>query len=389
MAPAEQRPTHPGPIFDQRNPTLRDWLQRSSLEDLASANGHSSDFCHSRAEYIYMRVRLLAYAFALLALLWIPVDLLFLEDDVFATILGLRLAFSGLFLLLAQWRTAPHDLTRARLRMGAFMLIPALFYVASRSALGGGLPEHGVLVGYTFLPYLMVSLMAIFPLTLAEGVGFALVMGVTVLATEGFYGTLFTLATLGEVWLLVLLAGIAVWAQLAQIHMLLRLYREATRDALTGLVNRRALTHSLNLELTKAADSGRVLSVLLFDLDLFKRINDQYGHLTGDAVLQGFARVLMEELPEPELIGRYGGEEFLAILPACDREAARGQAERIRKACHNASVRTADDRLVHFTASVGVAQWRSPESGEALLGRVDQGLYQAKESGRDMVVAAD
>ncbi|HKJ76181.1 MAG TPA: GGDEF domain-containing protein [Gammaproteobacteria bacterium] len=376
-----------GLVFDQRYPDLGQWLRRTSLQDLVAATDHSGDFCSSRAEYIYMRVRLLAFAFTVLALLWVPIDLLLLEPEVLWPILGLRVGFSGLFLLLGLWVGRSHSLHTAWLRMAVFMAIPAAFYVSSRSVLGGGLPEHGVMVGYSFLPYLMVSLMAIFPLTLLEGLAYAGAMTLTVIGTELAHDNLFTLNALGEVWLLVLLAGIAIWAQLAQLHMLLRLYREATRDALTGLINRRALTHALEVELMTADQENRPLSVLLFDLDLFKRINDQYGHLTGDAVLQAFGRILETELPNPDLIGRYGGEEFLAILPDTDIDQAQAVAERIRAACHEASIRI-EGGLVHFTTSIGVARWSPGETATALLNRVDQGLYQAKEAGRDLVVAA-
>ena len=387
MKPDDSDRLPTGLVFDQRYPDLGQWLRRTSLQDLVSANGHSGDFCSSRAEYIYMRVRLLAFAFAVLALLWVPIDLMVLEQEVLWPILGLRVGFSGLFLLLGLWIGRSHSLRTAWLRMAFFMAVPAAFYVCTRSVLGGGLPEHGVMVGYSFLPYLMVSLMAIFPLTLVEGLAYAGVMTLTVVGTELVHDNLFTLSTLGEVWLLVLLAGIAVWAQLAQLHMLLRLYREATRDALTGLINRRALTHALEVELATADQENRPLSVLLFDLDLFKRINDQYGHLTGDAVLQAFARILESELPNPDLIGRYGGEEFLAVLPDSDVERAQEVAERIRAACHDASIRI-EGGLVHFTTSIGVARWRPGETATALLNRVDQGLYQAKEAGRDLVAAA-
>lgn len=385
MTPAPDRPA--GLVFDQRYPDLQGWLRRISLQDLIAAGDHSDDFCSSRAEYIYMRVRLLAFAFAAMAVLWVPLDLLMLDGPALAAILGLRLGFAGLFLALALWTRWAHSLRLAWLRLGAFMVIPAVFYVCSRTVLGGGLPEQGVLVGYTFFPYLMVSLMAVFPLTLAEGLSYAGIMTATVVGTELAHSSLYTIPALGEIWLLVLLAGIAIWAQLAQLHMLLRLYREATRDALTGLVNRRALTHTLEIELNRAGEAGTSLSILLFDLDLFKRINDQYGHLTGDAVLQTFARILERELPRSELIGRYGGEEFIAVLPETDREAARAMAERIRAACHGTSVRVSEGH-VHFTTSIGVAQWRPGETATAVLNRLDQGLYQAKEGGRDLVVAA-
>jgi diguanylate cyclase (GGDEF)-like protein len=377
----------PKPTFERGEPRLADWLRRTSLQDMISAHGHSTDFNGSRAEYLYLRVRLLAIAFAVLAPLWIPIDFLLLERSLFYPILALRLAFSTLFLLLGVWVARPHSLPLARLRLAAFVGIPSLFFVCSRLVLEG-LPQAGVLMGYNFLPYLMVSFLAIFPLTFMEGLGFALAMGATFVSTELYFGTLFSISTLGNIWLLGLLAGIAMWAELAQLHMLLQLYREATRDALTGLVNRRALTRQLDAEIELARHRGTPLSVILLDIDLFKRVNDTFGHLTGDAVLQRFAAVLLREL-RPHLVGRYGGEEFLGILPAQTVGQAQKTAERIRQACHEVGVLAGDGREVTFTVSIGAAELREGESSDALLNRVDHGLYQAKESGRDLVAVSE
>jgi diguanylate cyclase (GGDEF)-like protein len=253
---------------------------------------------------------------------------------------------------------------------------------------GGGLPTHGMWVGYSFLPFLIVALLGIFPLTLTEGLSLSLLVAAAMLGTDLFFSTLDDVARLRDAWLLGLLIAIALWGQLAQLHMLLRLYREATRDALTGLVNRRGLIRWLGREVREAHDHGRPLSVLLFDLDLFKRINDTHGHLVGDRILQRFARVLTISLPETRLIGRYGGEEFMAVLPGVDQKNAAHLAEEVREACHRTPVITADGTALPFTVSVGVATLSPGEDTEQLIGRVDQSLYQAKESGRDLVVMA-
>jgi len=369
-------------------PDLGNWLRRTTLQEMFSAHGHSRDFNGMRAEFIYLRVRVLALAFAVLAPLWIPIDWFLLSRESFVEILAMRLAFSAAFFALAFWTGRPHSLEAARLRLALFIIVPGLFYIGSRLALGG-LPSAGVLMGYAFLPYLMVAFMAIFALTLLEGIAFALSIGLFLVAVELFFGTLLTIETLGNIWLLGLLAGIALWAQLAQLHMLLQLYREATRDALTGLVNRRVLAKWLDVEIARAQGRGAPLSILLLDLDRFKAINDTYGHLTGDAVLQGFADLLRETLPEYNLVGRYGGEEFMVVLPGCDAKQALTLAEQVRDACHGVTVRGEQGESVPFTVSVGVAQLQAGENAETLISRVDGGLYQAKESGRDMAVMAE
>lgn len=385
--PAEELNTH-DVLIDEPRSGLRDWLLRTTLQDMIISHNHSRDFNGSRAEYIYLRVRLLSFVFALLAPLWIPVDLMLLSGSSFTQMLLLRLSFSGLFLGLGLWTAQPHNLALARLRVALFIAIPGLFYIGSRLVLGGEAPDAGILMGYSFLPYLVVSLLALFPLTLIEGLAYAITIGLAVLSTELLFGTLFTVRAFGEIWLLGLLAAIAMWAQLAQLHMLLQLYREATRDALTGLVNRAVLAKWLDLEVARARDKERPLSVLLLDLDLFKRINDTYGHLAGDLVLQVFARLMIRELPGINLIGRYGGEEFLAILPGKNEQQALELANHIRAACHKTRVRGPDNQSIGFTVSIGVATLEPQEVAEELLQRVDKGLYRAKEAGRDLAVVA-
>ncbi len=370
-------------------PGLMEWLRRTNFNDLSNSEMHSRDFNGSRAEYIFMRVRLLSFIFSILALVWIPIDVLIVPEDALGPILGLRVAYSGLFLILGLSASGPQSLHCARLRLSAFVLIPCLFYVGSRIVFNTDTGVEGALVGYSFLPYLTVVLLAIFPLTLMEGIGYASLVGITFLGSEVYFGGLLTISALGDIWLLTLLAGIAVWAQLAQLHMLLRLYREASRDALTGLVNRRVLNKWLKLEITRARQQERPLSILLFDLDFFKRVNDTYGHLTGDKVLQAFSRLLKRDLVNYNLIGRYGGEEFLAVLPGLDEAGAMAIADRIRKNCHTVKTKGPEGCLVSFTVSIGVTGLRDMDNTETLVNRVDKGLYSAKMKGRDIVVLAE
>jgi diguanylate cyclase (GGDEF)-like protein len=366
---------------------LRDWLSGASLSDLFSDRGHSVDFDGLRAEYVSLRVRWLAYLFALLAPLWIPLDYLFLDDRLFLSLLSLRITFSACYLALGIWSGRHGNMSAARWRVFLFLLIPGLFYVGSRLLMDGS-GDQEILVGYFFLPFLLVALLAVFPLTLLEGGVFVLLVGAFVAGFELYAGTLFDLSTLADLWLLGLLATISLWAELTQLHMLLRLYREATRDPLTRLVNRRVLNRWLTLEVPRAHAEQSPLSVLLFDLDLFKRINDTYGHLVGDAVLRAFGELLSREAAT-SMVGRYGGEEFLAILPGLDGREALALAERIRQGCSGLSVFTREGQAVSFTTSVGVAQLAADEDAEALIARVDQGLYHAKEAGRDLVTLAE
>ena len=370
-------------------PSLRRWLATllRPPEEILYPGQHSRDFNGSRAEYIYLRQRLLSWVFAILALIWIPVDALSLEPEVFRPILLLRLLFAGTFLALALWTGGPMSIGLARARMAAFVLVPGAFFIASLSILGAEIEQIGPAMGYGFLPFVMLATLAVFPLTVLESLFYLLGVGLVFLLGRALGGVLLSPSTLHDAWLLGLLAGMALWVQVAQIHMLLRLYREATRDALTGLVNRRVLARWLDVELARREQSDAPLSVMLFDLDLFKRINDTHGHLAGDRVLRAFAALLAQSCGEHgRLAGRYGGEEFLVILPGEDAGRARELAERIRAACEEVVLLGSGGEALRFTTSVGVAEHRRGESTEEFLSRVDGGLYSAKEAGRNLVV---
>ena len=367
---------------------LRETLKRVNPSDIISTRLHSRDFLTSRAEAISIRIRTLSLIFAGLALLWIPIDFMLLDGGMFWQILILRVLFSTSLFALGYWGTNCNHLTTARLRIFLFLLIPSLFFLISHQLFNGSSTDNAILLGYAFLPLLMMALLAVVPLTLLEGISYTGMLILFFVVTKLLLGTLFELQSLADLWLLLLLALIALWIQMSQLHMLMRLYREATRDALTGLVNRRVLSTKLEQEI--AANNDKLV-LLLFDLDLFKRINDTYGHHTGDSVLKAFAEILGKFSHKDYTMGRYGGEEFMAILPNTPLDKARELAESIRVACHDYKVHSTEDDsvVIDFTTSIGVATRKPGESATELLNRVDQGLYNAKSSGRDLVVVAD
>ena len=365
-------------------------INRVHFEDVLSTALHSRDFDASRAEYITARMRLLALAFALLAPLWIPIDYLVMDRPTFVKIMLLRLAFSASFLLLSRWKGKGYRLPVARFRIVLFVAIPGLFFLASHLLLDGGSAEHGVLAGYSFLPFLIMALLGVVPLTLLEGISVTGLVIAFFVFTKVITGNLLTIPTQGDLWLLALLATVAMWVQMAQLHMLLHLYREATCDALTGLVNRRVLATKLQQEIELSRQADRPLSLLLFDLDLFKRINDAHGHHAGDRVLQHFSEILLTHCHKEGLVGRYGGEEFLALLPGVGMEQAHEIAESIRHACTENPVRLPEERReVRFTTSIGVALHKANERADELLARVDESLYRAKILGRNLVSIAE
>ncbi len=156
----------------------------------------------------------------------------------------------------------------------------------------------------------------------------------------------------------------------------------ATQDPLTGVYNRRRVLERLEEELEHSRRGEVPLSVCMLDVDHFKEINDAHGHQAGDAVLRDIATSLAATLRSTDSLGRYGGEEFLLVLPHTPLEGALEKADRVRHAVR--ACRAGQDTAV--TVSIGVATWRPGDTLDALVARADAALYEAKTGGRDRVV---
>jgi diguanylate cyclase (GGDEF)-like protein len=160
---------------------------------------------------------------------------------------------------------------------------------------------------------------------------------------------------------------------------------QSVRDALTGVYNRRRLEEKLTAELGRAVRYKRPLSLLIFDIDHFKRVNDERGHLAGDEVIRHVAKVASACLRDSDLVGRYGGEEFVVLLPEIPSAGAVIVGERIRESVAAAPAKF-EGKEIAVTVSVGVAEAGSgPRTPESLLGEADEALYLSKKNGRNRV----
>ncbi|BCA79075.1 diguanylate cyclase [Desulfuromonas sp. AOP6] len=170
-----------------------------------------------------------------------------------------------------------------------------------------------------------------------------------------------------------------------------RLHRLAVTDELTGLKNRRYLMERLRIEIKRAVRYQKPLACIMFDLDHFKRVNDSYGHEVGDRVLRTVADIAELCRRESDTLSRFGGEEFMIMLPETDEQGAAAVAERLRKQIAGNSIMLLDGRVLQITASFGVAGLRQVEGGveqaeKDLFLRVDNALYEAKAKGRNRVI---
>jgi len=210
----------------------------------------------------------------------------------------------------------------------------------------------------------------------------------TTLADQGSSGTGLEAGMAGKQQLAVALSEQIAMA-LSNIRLREHLRQQTIRDALTGLYNRRFLEESLNREMARCKRNGTGFGVLMLDLDHFKRINDTFGHDAGDSVLREFARALQENTREADIACRFGGEEFVVVLPDTGLEGATVRAERTLDVVRNLHVTHDDRALGLITTSIGLAMYpRHGETVKALIQSADKALYEAKGAGRDRLVIA-
>ena len=165
-----------------------------------------------------------------------------------------------------------------------------------------------------------------------------------------------------------------------------KLQDQAARDPLTGIWNRTAIFESFHRELARANRENNSLAIVMLDIDRFKDLNDTHGHMAGDAVLRAFTQRIMTSLRPYDAVGRYGGEEFLVVLPGCDVNAGARHAERLCALIGNEPFDTSEGRHT-VTCSLGVASTSStdPKDTDSLIRSADAALYRAKRNGRNRV----
>ncbi|MEW5889855.1 MAG: GGDEF domain-containing protein [Pseudomonadota bacterium] len=363
---------------------VADWVS------LVSPRLHSDLLARRRGAMVVSHVRLLAFLFTLLTPLWSIIDYLLFPYPLWLALAVMRLAASAAFGFLAFYCRPGRGMADAYKALAALFAIPTLFYIASHVVLSWyelhGL-ANAVRAGYAFLPFVLLAGLSMFPLTLIEN----LVIATPILIAQALSAVtggpfLGWPSFVGAFWLLFLLTGVSILAGMSQLAFLIVLVRQAASDPLTGTFSRRSAEELLELQFNVAARSETPLSIAFIDLDRFKNINDGYGHETGDAVLAAAARALEGRSRTADVLARWGGEEFILIMPHTSLSQARMAVERLREGGFG----TRPDGSP-LTASIGVAEriedgtpdWRS------LVAVADRRMYRAKEDGRDRVVWTD
>ncbi len=177
-----------------------------------------------------------------------------------------------------------------------------------------------------------------------------------------------------------------LWLEVSRLYEIVEL--QATQDEMTGLANRRAIVLLMQRELGRAKRGNAVCSIALIDIDYFKQVNDTWGHPAGDQVIKWVGQVIDDSIRPYDTLGRYGGEEFLLLIPGAGADGAIADAERARMAIERQAC-IVDGEPVRVTVSAGVATSSTDGDADALLRLADEALYRAKESGRNRVVRAE
>jgi len=365
-------------------------LQESEMAWLLSPHRHIPLVTRRRATVIVNRVRLFSFLFAVLTPLWSVVDFVVFPFPLWFNLALMRFAAAAAFASLLLYYRPNGNLFDAYRAMGLLFLIPTVFYVASHTLLTNyqltGL-SAAIGAGYAFLPFVLLAGLSIFPLTLAESV----LISSPILLAQGVSGYLRWQAMdwpsfAGAFWLLVLITGVATLAGMSQLAFMLALVRQAIRDPLTGVFSRRSGEEVMELQFTNAARHNAPISIAFFDIDHFKQVNDVYGHEAGDKVLTDVTGTVGANLRRGDTLVRWGGEEFLLVMPNTDLEQARAALARLRGVGFGMRP---DNTPV--TASVGIAERIADNvtDWKLLVDLADQRMYVAKQSGRDRIVAQD
>ncbi len=364
---------------------LEDWVLHKLFPKLVPTHRPLSDaenleFLERRAQMRLEPFRAYVYLSAIMLVLFIGWDW---AVDSAALLKNLPIRIAAALLISIYARQLPQRCSSARLDRAVFGFVflytALLAYLISQISHGMELGVSGLLILPTTFGMLFADSRKILTLTIA----WALPAGLAVYHNVNpmFIGSqlLFAVTALGSAWIG---ARIHEAASGRQFQIRQELEHQASTDSLTGLLNRRAVTRWAEEEFARTQRYHRPLTVLLLDIDFFKKINDRFGHDVGDHVITRLADICKSSLRSTDQVCRWGGEEFLVILPETALAQAMLLAERLRLSVEQAKVESSQGDVT-FTISLGLAQLESGVNFEELVDHADQALYQSKQQGRN------
>ncbi|MET0028446.1 MAG: GGDEF domain-containing protein [Candidatus Thiodiazotropha sp.] len=362
---------------------------RDQLYELFTTKNHGLPISRHRAAIIQSRVFFFCAVFAVLVPAWSVIDLLFLPNELWGELISIRLISGAIFALLA-WRARKEaNLVQARLLLAGMLAVTPLFYLASDHWIQGydlSGTEQIIAGLYGLLPFVMVAGLTLFPLTLSEFLAYAVPMFLLTLIASIPQGAEEIPQAVSTIWLLILILGVALFSALNQLRYMLSQVSRTSYDVLTGVLSRRAGIEMLDLQFRLAQMNEGELSLLYLDLDHFKSINDTYGHEQGDTTLKTAAQMISKTIRKGDSVIRWGGEEFIVILPTAGPEVANEVVQRIMRA----GVGDRPDGNP-MTASIGISGNRFDDAKDwkSLVELADHRMYVAKNGGRARSIGVD
>jgi diguanylate cyclase (GGDEF)-like protein len=365
-------------------------MSRQELSWLMGPRGHISLLESRRTAMIISRVRMVAGLFAILTPLWLALDILAFPSEIWHGLMYCRLAATFAFIGVVLIPFRKGSVFDAYHALALLLAIPTAFFIytylhMSQFKLQG--LQEAFAVGYAYLPFVMLAGLSIFPLTLLESVAFATPMLLSQASAAYLNLPVLSWPTFAaSFWLLLLITAVSTLAGISQLAFMIVLVREAIRDTLTGCFSRGSGEELLQLQFSMASRHSAHLAVAFIDIDHFKAVNDNFGHEAGDRLLAGVALSLRQPLRAGDMLVRWGGEEFLLIMPSTDLEHAHQAMQRIT----NLGLGLRPDGSP-VTASIGIAERLQDDCPDwkTLVESADARMYEAKRSGRNRIVIQD
>jgi diguanylate cyclase (GGDEF)-like protein len=360
------------------------------LNGLFFTRSHSLLVQRRRALLVLSRVRWVATTFAVLTPLWSFIDIVLFPWPLWGWLLCLRILASVAFAFIALRSRERENIFVAYKWLAALYAVPVVFFLVSHpllSSVAMSGPAAAAAIGYAFLPFVMIAGLSVFPITALEGILFATPLIAAMAISSAFTADLMPFSShMGALWLLVLLSVVATLAGMSQLHFMMMLVQQSSSDPLTRAQTRQVGEELLGLFFATAQRAGSPFALAFIDLDKFKYVNDTFGHEEGDMTLKNAARSLMECMRRGDIVIRWGGEEFLVVMPNTDAAGAKIAIDRLRE--HGLGARPDDTPQ---TASIGIAEKLHDQcdNWSDLVEKADQRMYRAKKSGRDAYVACN